>query len=71
MYFVFEISRPFQKRINFYRCPGVTTFSIVWLWFRIALHPMREDEMIERAASRQYAWHERATGEKPWRPSCS
>ena len=52
MHIVFEISRPVQVRPGFYRCAGVTTFRIWWLWFAVSLHPMRHDEILDGS----YKW---------------
>lgn len=59
MFIVFEISRPFQRKINWYRCPGVTTFGITWLWFSLSLHPMRFDEMTTGIANGTLEWDKR------------
>lgn len=61
MFFTFEISRPFQPKVNFYRCKGVTSFSVCWLWFRFSIHPMRFDEMIAMAFDGDVRWESRPT----------
>jgi hypothetical protein len=59
MFIVFEISRPFQRRLSFYRSKGYTTWSICWLFFRLSHHPMRFDEMIELASCGRVKWDSR------------
>ncbi|HEY6019785.1 MAG TPA: hypothetical protein VIY48_07740 [Candidatus Paceibacterota bacterium] len=54
MYFVFEISRPFQIKPGFYRSP--ITIRVYWLWFAVAFHPMREDELLKLALSNSVIW---------------
>ena len=50
MYFVFEISKPFQALPDFYRS-NITLFRIVWLWFALSMHPGRYDQMLKLALS--------------------
>ena len=56
MFFTVEISRPIQWRPGFWRCPGITTCRVWWLWFSISLHPMRYDEIIALAGSGVVQW---------------
>jgi hypothetical protein len=55
MFFVFEISKPFQKKPGFYHSE-ITIFRVWWLWFALSLHPVRYDEMINLSASGVVVW---------------
>ena len=56
MFFTFEISTPFRAKPGFYRCPGVTSFRVWWLWFAVSLHPMRFDQMLKAAQESMVEW---------------
>ena len=56
MFFTIEISRPIQWLPGWWRCKGITTFRIWWLFFSVSIHPMRYDEMIELANSGVAVW---------------
>jgi hypothetical protein len=55
MFFVFEISKPFQIKPGFYRSE-ITIFRVWWLWFALSLHPGRYDEMLDLSASGVVVW---------------
>lgn len=55
MFFVFEISKPFQIKPGFYRSE-ITLFRVWWLWFALSLHPGRYDEMLNLSASGVVVW---------------
>jgi len=56
MFMTLEVSRHFQWKPGFFRMEGVTTFRIWWLWFAIALHPMRYDELVDMATEGYVTW---------------
>ena len=55
MFFVFEISKPFQFKPGFYRSE-ITIFRVWWLWFALELHAGRYDEMLNLSASGVVVW---------------
>jgi hypothetical protein len=55
MFIVFEISRPVQWKPHTFKS-GLTIFSVCWLLFRISIHPIRYDEMIELAMNGNAIW---------------
>jgi hypothetical protein len=56
MFFTFEISRPIQWLPGWWRCKGITTLRVWWLFFSVSLHPMRYDEMISLAGEGTAVW---------------
>jgi hypothetical protein len=56
MFVTFEVSRPFKIIPGFYRCAGLTSFRVWWLWFAVSLHPVRMDELVGAVADGEAAW---------------
>lgn len=48
IFFVFEISTPFQWKPGFYASQA-TIFRVWWLWFALSLHQDRFSDMIKDA----------------------
>jgi hypothetical protein len=56
MFITIEVSRPIQWLPGWWRCKGITSLRVWWLFFSISIHPMRYDEMIELAGSGSVGW---------------